>query len=55
MIAFLSWRAGNYDVHVMNADGSADERHAEQSKGKLVCLVAQADERVMTPYGRKNV
>ncbi len=23
MIAFLSWRAGNYDVYVMNADGSA--------------------------------
>ena len=22
MIAFLSWRAGNYDVYVMNADGS---------------------------------
>jgi TolB protein len=22
MIAFLSWRHGNYDVYVMNADGS---------------------------------
>ena len=50
MIAFRSFSAGNVEIYVMNADGSRQRNLTRTPKADefSVCLVAQADERVMT-------
>ena len=56
MIAFLSWRRRQpRRLRHERRRERPDERHAEQRERKLVRLVAQADERVMTPYERRTV
>ena len=57
MIAFRSFGAGNVEIFVMNADGSGltNVTRTQEADELPVCLVAQADERAMTPYERRTV